>query len=85
MLTTKEVRKIIRKHTTGADIWTDKPVPHRSYTGTLRRVKCYFDNNGVLLRALQKAAGRDNVTVTRGNPYNRFDRGPGIVVKCLLG
>ena len=85
MLTTKEVRKIIRKHTTGADIWTDKPVPHRSYTGSLRRVKCYFDNNGVLLRALQKAAGSGNVIVTRGNPYNMFDRGPGIVVKCLLG
>ena len=85
MLTTTEVRKIIRKHTTGADIWTDKPVPHRSYTGSLRRVKCYFDGNGVLLRALQKAAGSGNVTVTRGNPYSMYNRGPGIVVKCLLG
>lgn len=82
MLTTKEVRKIIRKHTTGEAVWTDKPVPNRSYTGPLRRVKCYFDGNGVLLRALQKAAGSGNVTVTRGLGYGR---GPGIVVKCLLG
>ena len=83
MLTTKEVRKIIRKYRTGAAIWTDKPVPHSSYTDPLRRVKCYYDGNGVLLRALQKAAGSGNVTVTKGNPYR--NRGPGIVVKCLLG
>jgi hypothetical protein len=85
MLTTKQVRAIIRKHTTGAEIWTDKPIPHRSYTGSLRRVKCYLDNNGVLLRALQRAAGSQNVTVTKGNPYSMSDRGPGIVVKCQLG
>jgi len=83
MLTTIEVRKIIRKHTTGADIFTDKPVPHRSYKGPLRTVYCYFNNNVALFRALQRAAGRENVTLTLGNPYG--NRGPGIVVKCLLG
>jgi len=83
MLTTKQVRAIIRKHTTAAEIWTDKP--RHDYIGSLRRVKCYFDNNGVLLRALQKAAGSQNVTVTTGNHHSMYDRGPGIVVKCLLG
>jgi hypothetical protein len=77
MLTTKQVRAIIAKHSTNSfGVYTNKTTKDTSGN---RRVKCYFRNNIKLLNALQKAAGKQNVTVTSGEHW-----GPGIVVKCVL-
>ena len=81
MITTKQVRAIMRQHTTNTyGIYTNKT---RAHTGTERRVKCYFRNNTNLLIALQKAAGAENVKVTDGG-NGPWAGGPAIVVKCLL-
>lgn len=81
MLTTTQVRAIIHQHSTNTyGIYTNKTAKH---TGPLRRVKCYFRNNYALLRALEKAAGAENVTVTPGGSY--YGGQPGITVKCVIG
>jgi hypothetical protein len=82
MLTTKQVRAIINQHSTSTyGVYTNKTT---KYTGPNRRVKCYFKNNIKLLKALQKAAGKENVTLTEGgNGY--CSGGPGITVKCVIG
>jgi hypothetical protein len=82
MLTTKQVRAIIAQH--GANyygVYTNKTTKD---TSNRRRVKCYFQDNVALYRALQKAAGKDNVTLTPGAD-GYYPMGPGIVVKCILG
>lgn len=79
MLTTKQVRAIIAKHTRDSfGVYTNKTTGD---TSNRRRVKCYFRNNWDLLRELQAAAGIDNVTLTEGS---RYYGDQGIVVKCVL-
>jgi hypothetical protein len=82
MLTTKQVRAIIRKHTTNTyGLYTNKTT---GYVGPNRRVKCYFHGNVELYTALQKAAGRANVYLTPGSDYCHSP-GPAIIVKCVIG
>ena len=81
MLTTTQVRAIINKHSkSNYGLYTNKTA---KYTGPIRRVKCYFRNNYTLLRALEKAAGAENVTLTAGGNY--AGGMPGITVKCVIG
>ena len=81
MLTTKQVRAIIHQHTDSTyGIYTNKT---RGDNSNQRRVKCYFRNNTKLLRALQKAAGKQYVTVTEGSG-SCYGGGPGIIVECIL-
>jgi hypothetical protein len=81
MLTTKQVRAIIAQHTTDSyGVYTNKTTGDMS---NRRRVKCYFQNNVDLYRALQKAAGTENVTLTPGGS-GYYTMGPGIIVKCVL-
>ena len=84
MLTTTQVRAIIRKHKTVSiwdPIWTNKT---RKNPGNQRSVKCYFLDNYDLLDALIVAAGKENVKVTPGAQYSSA-LGPAITVKCNLG
>jgi len=82
MITTKQVRAIINKHAPNSyGVYTNKTA---KYTGQIRRVKCYFRNNVKLLKALQKAAGKENVTLTAGG-VGAYGGMPGITVKCVLG
>ena len=84
MLTTTQVRAIIRKHKTVHAVWdpiyTNKT---NKNPGNVRSVKCYFLNNTALLKALQKAAGAENVKLTDGATHYAA-LGPGITVKCVL-
>ena len=81
MITTQQVRDIIRTHRPGALIYTNKTTGHK---GPERRVKCYYRGDTELMSALQKAAGADNVTLTAGGD-GYYSVGQGIVVKCVLG
>jgi hypothetical protein len=81
MITTQQVRDIIRTHRPGALIYTNKATGHK---GPERRVKCYFRDDKELLAKLKKAAGADNVTLTAGGD-GYYSIGQGIVVKCVLG
>jgi hypothetical protein len=80
MITTQQVRDIIRTHRPDALIYTNKTT---GYKGPERRVKCYFRDDTELLAALKKAAGADNVSVTAGGD-GYYSIGQGIVVKCVL-
>jgi hypothetical protein len=81
MLTTTQVRAIIRKFPSNArEIYTNKTTKG---TTNLRSVKCYFLDNYALLKELQTAAGHNNVSVTIGSDGYRSG-GEGIVVKCIL-
>ena len=85
MLTTLEVRAIIRKHNPSIHpvwdpIYTNKT---RKNPGNLRSVKCYYLNNKKLLNALRRAAGKQNVTLTPGADWYGA-LGPAITVKCML-
>ena len=80
MITTRQVRDIIRTHRPDALIYTNKTT---GYKGPERRVKCYFRDDKELLAALKKAAGADNVSVTAGGD-GYYSIGQGIVVKCVL-
>jgi hypothetical protein len=80
MLNTKQVRAIIAKHSDSSyGVYTNKTTGDMS---SRRRVKCYFGGNVKLLKALQKAAGADNVTLTAGDGSMRVGRA--IIVKCVL-
>jgi hypothetical protein len=81
MITTQQVRDIIRTHRPGALIYTNKTTGHK---GPERRVKCYYRGDTELMSALQKAAGAENVSVTAGGD-GYYSTGQGIVVKCVLG
>lgn len=82
MLTTKQVRAIIKQHSISSrHIFTNKTTGH---TGSDRRVKIYFNNDIALLKVLQKAAGKDNITLTKGGD-SIYSRGPGLTVKCIIG
>ena len=81
MLNTKQVRAIIAQHSTSSyGVYTNKTTGD---TSNRRRVKCYFGGNVKLLKALQKVAGAENVTITEGAQHY-YGHGPGIVVKCVL-
>lgn len=82
MLTTTQVRNIIRKNSESTyGIYTNKT---RDDNSLRRRVKCYFRGNVKLLVELQRAAGAGNVKLTEGS-NSCFGGGPAIVVKCVLG
>ena len=83
MLTTKQVRHIMRNHLfNSSDIWTNKTTGDMS---NIRRVKCYMPGENkkanALLADLNKAAGRANVSITNGSDY--YGR-PGITVRCIV-
>jgi hypothetical protein len=82
MLTTKQVRAIIKQHRPDGmwGVYTNKTAGD---TTNRRKVKCYFRNDVDLFRALQKAAGRANVYLTPGSDYCH-SIGPGIIVNCVL-
>jgi hypothetical protein len=81
MLTTKQARAIIAQYSTNSyGVYTNKT---KSDSSNVRRVKCYFRGNVKLLRALEKAAGKQNVTLTAGGD-SYCSGGPGIIVKCIL-
>ena len=81
MLTTKQARAIIAQHSTRSyGVYTNKT---KGDASNIRRVKCYFRGNTKLLIALQKAAGKQNVTLTEG-AVGMYTGGPGIIVKCIL-
>ena len=83
MLTTKQVRNIMRKHGHN-ELWTNKTTGD---TTNIRRVKCYAPYNNAKLNALlaelNKLAGKANVRMTSGEQTYGYGR-PGIVVKCVL-
>ena len=85
MITTKQVRQIMLAHGKGNDhfgIYTNKTNGDSSQN---RRVKCYYNHKDTaLILALTKAAGAENVTITKGAAHESAV-GPGIVVKCVLG
>jgi hypothetical protein len=85
MLTTKQVRNIMRNHLTSTyGLYTNKTTGD---TTNIRRVKCYMprDNREAtkLINALKKAAGADNVNLTSGEATYGYGR-PGITVRCLV-
>ena len=85
MLTTKQVRKVMRNHLfDSCDIWTNKTTGD---TTNIRRVKCYMPNDNRkatnLINDLKKAAGADNVRLTSGEATYGYGR-PGITVRCIV-
>jgi hypothetical protein len=82
MITTQQVRDIIRTHRPDALIYTNKTPGHK---GPERRVKCYYRGDIKLLVKLLTAAGVENVRITSGG--TGYDVAPraGIVVKCHIG
>lgn len=86
MLTTKQVRNIMRKHLTSTyGLYTNKTAGD---TTDIRRVKCYMPRNtkeGMsLLSELRASAGVSNVNVTKGEHSWGYGR-PGITVRCIIG
>lgn len=82
MLTTKQVRDIMRDGCWQGWIYTNKVKDP-----SIRHVKCYYNPRNskdvALLHTLKREAGADNVWVTKGAGYG-FSL-PGIVVRCVLG
>ena len=86
MLTTKQVRNIMRKHLTSTyGLYTNKTAGD---TTNIRRVKCYMPHKtkeGMsLLAELRASAGVGNVNVTKGDQSYGCGR-PGITVRCIVG
>ena len=85
MLTTKQVRNVMRKHLTSTyGLYTNKT---KDDTTNIRRVKCYMPRNTkeamALLTELRNLAGPSNVNVTSGDhPYGACR--PGITVRCVV-
>jgi hypothetical protein len=88
MLTTKQVRNIIKKYTSRNNfMYTNKT---KGDTSSNRRVKTYIwhiSNLDALVAELQAKAGKENVKVTSYFPtqYPNGPYGPGLVVKCVKG
>ena len=84
LLTTTQVRNIMRANG-GEPRYTNKTTAHK---GNIRRVKAYYYGNQTMLKALQKACGAENVTLTDGRDLSGFGYGysgqPGVSVKCVL-
>jgi len=74
MLTTKQVRAIMRKHNPYRTLWTNKTTGDNS---NIRRVKCYYYNNRdrALYDELVQKTGLENVRVTSEG---------GLTVRCVL-
>ena len=79
MITTQQVRDIIRAHRPNSLIYTNKTNGHK---GPERRVKCYYRGDTELLFMLQTAAGSDNVYLTG---HSTMGTGRGLIVKCHIG
>jgi hypothetical protein len=79
MITTRQVREIIRAHRPTATIYTNKTTGHQ---GPERRVKCYFRDDTELMAKLMAAAGSNNVYTTE---YYGYGARPALIVKCVLG
>lgn len=86
MITTKQVRAIIRKHNrdTGyrsMGIWTNKVG-----TGDARSVKIYAcDSTPEMIAELQEAVGAKNVRLTNGVAGWGTRREEGLTVRCVIG
>ena len=86
LLTTTQVRNIMRANG-GEPRYTNKTTAHK---GNIRRVKAYYYGNQTMLKALQKACGAENVTLTDGGDSYPAGFGygysgqPGVTVKCVL-
>ena len=78
MLTTTQVRAIMRKHGHRGDIWTNKSAGHE---GRERRVKIYGHGTAAMQKELARAGGADTLTFTVNMGYNETD---GLTVRCLL-
>ena len=83
LLTTLQVRKIMRKHG-GEPVYTNKTTGD---TSNNRRVKAYYFDNKAMVKALQKKCGKKNVKVTEGTeyPYSYDCYGlRSVIVRCVL-
>ena len=85
MLTTKQVRNVMRKHLTSTyGLYTNKT---KDDTTNIRRVKCYMPRTTkesmALLTELRALAGASNVNVTKGDQSYGYGR-PGITVRCVV-
>ena len=78
MLTTIQVRAIMRKHGFGGTLYTNKSAGHE---GRERRVKMYGHGTAALQKELAQAGGADTLTFTFNMGYNETD---GLTVRCLL-
>lgn len=81
MLTTKQVRAIMRKHIPGLGSWNN-PIWTNKWDETDKRsIKIYdVNNNKALLAELKAKAGAKNVRQVPGSGYCE-----GITVRCVLG
>jgi len=81
MLTTKQVREIMRKGS-----WTRWIYTNKVKDPSVRHVKCYYNprynKDAAVLAKLKELAGNDNVWVTKGARYGNSLQG--IIVKCKL-
>lgn len=84
MLTTKQVRAIMRERT---GFWAAYIYTNQVKDKSVRHVKCYYNPNSTndvaLFNELKRKAGADNVWLTKGTQY-RGARLPGLVVRCKL-
>jgi len=84
MLTTKQVRKIIRDHDVDPrNIWTNR---RAGPTGLERSVKCYIqdaDDPTDLIHAVM-STGNAQFRVTHGRSRSSCNA-PGFIVDCVLG
>lgn len=84
MLTTKEVRAIMRKHGKGRGfelIYTNKVKDPN-----VRHVKCYYSEHRdhALMDALCIEAGYENVKLTMDGHLKCYSQVPGLIVKCKM-
>ena len=81
LLTTTEVRDIMRKHGKSL-LYTNKTSGCKT---AARRVKCYynFEKDKALVAALIAATGVDNVSYRFNNSW--YCRGDSLIVSCELG
>lgn len=81
MLTTKQVRAIIRKHIPNAGSWYNPIWTNKVKDLTVRNVKCYdAGDNTALIAELQQLAGTENVRTTP--PAGNWSHAGGIIVTC---
>ena len=84
MLTTKQVRAIIRKHIPTAGGWFNPIWTNKLKDPALRTVKCYdAGNTAALVRELKRKGGAKSVRITApsANHCGQMHTG-GIVVTC---
>ena len=86
MVTTREVRAVMRKYDSWYTIYTNKTTGD---TSRRRRVKCYKPGDAkkadALLKELRELAGEENVTVYTPNVLRPWcNTHDSVVVKCEL-